>query len=294
MRFRFLLIAGLVLVCAGMVGFAGWTYGIAAPSTRLADKSPSAIPVDTELVLAVDVSYSMDPEEQQLQREGYIAALTSREFMQALRGGANAKVAVTYFEWAGPFDQKIIVPWRLIDGPETADGVAAEIARAPYRRASRTSIAGALQFAKPLFDASGYNGIRRVIDVSGDGANNSGPIVTMVRDDVLAAGITINGLPIMLKRPNTFTMDIENLDVYYEDCVIGGPGAFLIAINHRDQFKEAIRTKLVLEVAGRTPEHRIVPAQGRTPEHRIVPAQGRAPRISCTIGEQMWRERWGN
>jgi hypothetical protein len=87
-----------------------------------ADKRPSAIPVDTELVLAVDVSYSMDPEEQQLQREGYIGALTSREFMQALRGGINAKVAVTYFEWAGTFDQKIVLPWRLIDGPETADG----------------------------------------------------------------------------------------------------------------------------------------------------------------------------
>src|SRR5215467_3212294 len=183
----------------------------------LADNSPTAVPVDVELVLAVDVSYSMDPEEQQLQREGYIEALTSREFLQALRGGMHAKVALTYFEWAGPFDQKIIVPWRLIDGPETADGVANDIARAPYRRASRTSISGALQFAKPLFDASGFHGIRRVIDVSGDGANNSGPPVAIIREDVLAAGMTINGLPIMLKRPNTFTMDIEKLDVYYED-----------------------------------------------------------------------------
>jgi len=202
--------------------------------------------------------------------------------MQALRGGTHAKVAVTYFEWAGPFDQKIIVPWRLIDGPETADGVANDISRAPYRRASRTSISSALQFAKPLFDASGFNGIRRVIDVSGDGANNSGPPVTVVRDDVLSAGITINGLPIMLKRPNTFTMDIENLDVYYEDCVIGGPGAFIIPIHNREQFKEATRTKLVLEIAG------------REPERRVIPAQARQPRISCMIGEQMWRERWGN
>jgi hypothetical protein len=233
-------------------------------------------------VLAVDVSYSMDPEEQQLQREGYIAALTSREFMEALRGGMQAKVAVTYFEWAGPNDQKIIVPWRLIDGPETADGVANDIARAPYRRASRTSISSALQFAHPLFDASGFNGIRRVIDVSGDGANNSGPPVTLIRDEVLADGVTINGLPIMLKRPNTFTMDIENLDIYYEDCVIGGPGAFIVPINSRDQFKEAIRTKLVLEIAG------------RVPARRVVPVQARQPRISCMIGEQMWRERWGN
>src|SRR5690349_22280076 len=157
----------------GVIGFTAWTGGAAAPRLKqFADNRPGAIPVDTELVLAVDVSYSMDPEEQQLQREGYIEALTSREFMQALRGGTHAKVAVTYFEWAGPFDQKIIVPWRLIDGPETADGVANHIARAPYRRASRTSISSALQFAKPLVDAAGCTGIRRVIDVWGDGANN--------------------------------------------------------------------------------------------------------------------------
>jgi Protein of unknown function (DUF1194) len=282
MRVRVSVVA-LAVAIASVVGLSAWTGGAAAPRIKqFADNRPGAIPVDTELVLAVDVSYSMDPEEQQLQREGYIEALTSREFMQALRGGTHAKVAVTYFEWAGPFDQKIIVPWRLIDGPETADGVANDISRAPYRRASRTSISSALQFAKPLFDASGFNGIRRVIDVSGDGANNSGPPVTVVRDDVLSAGITINGLPIMLKRPNTFTMDIENLDVYYEDCVIGGPGAFIIPIHNREQFKEATRTKLVLEIAG------------REPERRVIPAQARQPRISCMIGEQMWRERWGN
>jgi hypothetical protein len=283
MRFRFSLVALLAVLCAGLIGFAAQNGGLAAPRSGmvLADKRPNAVPVDTELVLAVDVSYSMDPEEQQLQREGYIAALTSREFMQALKGGINGKVAVTYFEWAGPFDHRIVVPWRLIDGPDTADRVVNEIARASYRRASRTSISSALQFAKPLFDASGYNGIRRVIDVSGDGANNSGPLVTEVRDDVLNAGITINGLPIMVKRPNVFTLDIDNLDVYYEDCVIGGPGAFIIPIHNRDQFKEAIRTKLVLEIAG------------HTPERRVVPAQASKPRISCTIGEQMWRDRWG-
>jgi hypothetical protein len=135
MHSRFLLAAALAALGVGAVAFAGWNSGLAAPSGRLlADKSPNAVPVDTELVLAVDVSYSMDPEEQALQREGYITALTSREFMQALRGGMHSKVAVTYFEWAGPQDQKIIVPWRLVDGPETADGIASEIARAPYRR----------------------------------------------------------------------------------------------------------------------------------------------------------------
>jgi hypothetical protein len=265
-----------VLTAAGLALAAS-----AAPSLRIADKSSRAIPVDVELVIAVDISYSMDPEEQALQREGYVQALTSREFMHALREGANGKIAITYFEWAGQFDQKVIMPWRLIEGPESADSVAAEIAAAPYRRASRTSISGGLIFAKPLFDTSGYRGLRRVIDVSGDGANNAGPLIVPTRDDLLAAGITVNGLPIMLKRPNPGTMDIENLDVYYEDCVIGGPGAFVVPIHERKQFIEATRTKLVLEISG------------REPAPRVVPASAEKPRISCTIGEKRWLDRWG-
>src|SRR5215472_585792 len=275
-RFRKLSIAA-ILAAAGFSLAAS-----AAPTVRnLADTRPNAIPVDVELVIAVDVSYSMDPDEQALQREGYILALTSKEFLQALRQGANGKIAITYFEWAGQFDQKVVMPWRLIDGPEAADAVAAEISAAPYRRASRTSISGALRFAKPLFDDSGYKGLRRVIDVSGDGANNAGPLVQSVRDDVLAAGITINGLPIMLKRPYVGSLDIDELDIYYEDCVIGGPGAFVVPIREREKFIEATRTKLVLEIAG------------RQPEGRIVPASSQAPRVSCTIGEKMWQERWG-
>ena len=232
---------------------------------RLADARKSAVPVDVELVIAVDVSYSMDPDEQALQREGYVLALTSKEFLQALRQGAHGKIAITYFEWAGQFDQKVIMPWRLIDGPESADAVAAEISRAPYRRASRTSISGALNFAKPLFDDSGYKGLRRVIDVSGDGTNNAGQLIVPTRDEVLAAGITINGLPIMLKRAYVGTLDIDELDVYYEDCVIGGPGAFVVPIRERAKFIEATRTKLVLEIAGRQPDGRIVPASSQTP-----------------------------
>jgi hypothetical protein len=270
------MLAAGAAVAAMLAGFS-----FAAPGPLVVDNRPNAVPVDTELVIAVDISYSMDPEEQALQREGYIAGLTSREFLNALRGGMHGKVAITYFEWAGPGDQRIVIPWRLVDGPEAATALANEIARAPYRRAMFTSIASALQFAKPLFEASGYNGIRRVIDVSGDGANNSGPLLVPVRDDVLAAGITINGLPIMLKKPQAWSLDIENLDIYYEDCVIGGPGAFMLAIKERDQFKEATRSKLVLEIAGRTPEASIVPAQART------------PRISCTIGEELRRQRWG-
>jgi len=265
---------------AALAAAAGLVAAAPVAPRNFADKSPSAIPVDVELVLAVDVSYSMDPEEQALQREGYVKALTSREFLMAMREGANAKVAVTYVEWAGANDQKIVMPWRLIEGPESADAVASEISRAPYRRASRTSIAGALLFTKNLFDNSGYRGLRRVIDVSGDGANNAGPLIVLSREEVLAAGITINGLPIMLNRATGY-MDTPNLDIYYEDCVVGGPGAFVVPIRERDQFINATRTKLVLEIAG------------RQPQPRVIPASADKPRISCTVGEKMWQERWG-
>jgi hypothetical protein len=265
--------AALLSACLSTAAIAG--------VPRLADKSGNAVPVDVELVIAVDVSYSMDPDEQKLQREGYIRALTSHEFLNALREGAQGKVAVTYFEWAGQYDQKIVMPWRLIDGPEAADAVASEIANAPYRRASRTSISGGLTFGTKLFESSGYRGTRRVIDVSGDGTNNAGELIVPTRDNVLAQGITINGLPIMLKRPNPGSLDIENLDVYYEDCVIGGPGAFVVPIHNTDQFIDATRTKLILEIAG------------RQLEPRVMPASADKPRISCTIGERMWQERWG-
>jgi hypothetical protein len=278
MRARVAIIAVVAVLAAAIA--AG--VGFAAPNAAQVLAQRSGIPVDVELVLAVDVSYSMDPDEQALQREGYIAAITSPEFMRALRQGMHAKVAMTYFEWAGSHHTQIIVPWRVIDGPETADSFAADIARARYSRASRTSISSALLFGATLFDGSGYRGLRRVIDVSGDGVNNNGPLVTLARDEVLAKGITINGLPIMLKRPMNATMDIDSLDIYFEDCVIGGPGAFVIPIKERTQFKEAIRTKLVLEIAG------------LTPEPRVMPAVSRAPRVSCSIGEQIWQQRWGN
>jgi Protein of unknown function (DUF1194) len=272
----------LVWAAGAMAAAALSVSAWAVPGTkRFADSSPGAVAVDVELVLAVDVSYSMDPDEQALQREGYAKALTSKEFLQTLRQGTNGKIAITYIEWSGANDQKIVMPWRLIEGPESADSVAAEIAAAPYRRASRTSISGGLRFASALFAHSGYRGLRRVIDVSGDGANNSGPLVVPMRDAVVASGITINGLPILLKRPNPGTMDIEHLDWYYADCVIGGPGAFMVPIRTRAQFVEATREKLVLEIAG------------REPAPRVVPVSADQPRVPCTIGETRWRDRWG-
>src|SRR5260370_25768109 len=144
------LISILTVGTAALLAVAGFAAPGLAP--LYADNSATAVPVDVELVLAVDVSYSMDPDEQALQREGYIAGFTSREFMQALRSGQHGKVAVTYFEWAGPYDQKIVVPWRLIDGPEGADAFVKEIGPAPSCRASRTPISAPLGFSKPLSD----------------------------------------------------------------------------------------------------------------------------------------------
>jgi hypothetical protein len=285
---RWYISIGAVLV-AGIIG-GGFAAGFAAPSLEThagqqqrlptADKDDTPT-VDVELVLAVDVSYSMDMDELAVQREGYAQAIVSKEFLQALKSLPNGRISVTYFEWAASSDQKIIIPWRLIDGPETADAVADEIMKTPIRRASRTSISGAIYFALPLFEADPYRGLRRVIDISGDGPNNNGAPVIGARDMALSKGITINGLPIMVKEPSYSTMDIENLDWYYEDCVIGGPGSFVVAIKDRAKFREAIRTKLLLEVAG------------RTPDRPIVPVAETEPRVSCLIGEKIWQDRWG-
>ena len=275
---------GVILAAGAMAGgdvSSLVVQSIAAPNAQSLQSVDEAKRVDVELVLAVDVSYSMDLEELALQREGYAEAIVSREFLQALKTGPTGKIAITYFEWAASSDQKIVIPWRVIDGPEAADAVAAEILKAPLRRASRTSISGAINFAMPLFEANEYRGLRRVIDISGDGPNNNGELVTIARDAAVAKGVTINGLPIMAKEVSYSTMDIENLDIYYEDCVIGGAGSFVVAIKGKEKFKEAIRTKLVLEVANRVPELRVVPA--------AVPE----PRVSCQIGEKMWQERWG-
>jgi hypothetical protein len=213
---------GSVLVAALMCAPAA-----AAPAAEAqAGSSDGASSVDLELVIAVDVSYSMDLDELAVQREGYAQAIVSKEFLQALRAGPSGKIAVTYFEWSSSTDQKIIIPWRLIDGPESADAVATEIMKTPVRRGSRTSISGAISFAMPLFDENPFRGLRRVIDISGDGPNNNGEPVGGAREAALAKGITINGLPIMVKEPSPSGMDIENLDWYYEDCVIGGPGSF--------------------------------------------------------------------
>ncbi|MBV9562803.1 MAG: DUF1194 domain-containing protein [Bradyrhizobium sp.] len=283
---RWFVSIGAVLVAGAMAGGDVAANATPAPKAeaarQIAADGDNQATVDVELILAVDVSYSMDMDELAVQREGYAQAIVSKEFLQALKTGPNGKVSITYFEWAASSDQKIIIPWRVIDGPETADAVANEILKTPIRRASRTSISGAIYFAMPLFDQDPYHGLRRVIDISGDGPNNNGTPVTIARDEALSKGIVINGLPIMVKEPSYSTMDIDNLDWYYEDCVIGGRGSFVVAIKDRERFKEAIRTKLLLEVAGRPPDR-----------PSVVPVADKEPRVPCTIGEKIWQDRWG-
>jgi len=241
--------------------------------------------VDVELVLAVDISYSMDYDELSLQREGYILAISSEQFLDAMRRGPIGKIAVAYVEWAGATEQQVIVPWQVIDGPASADEFARKLRAAPIQRAYRTSISEALKYSAAMF-GSNYQGLRRVIDISGDGTNNQGDLIVPTRDEILRKGITINGLPIQLKTPLSSMIDLPDLDIYYQDCVIGGPGAFLVPVRERSQFADAIRNKLLLEVAGVRP--RTIPL----PQEWIEPAADH-PRVSCTIGEQMWQRRWG-
>jgi hypothetical protein len=276
---RWCVSVGAVLVAGAIVG--GDVAGIAAPTpnSRFADTKHNLPSVNLELVIAVDVSYSMDMDELAIQREGYAQAIVSKDFLQALGSVPGSKLAVTYFEWSMSGDEKIIVPWRVIDGPESADAVAAEIMKTPVRRGSSTSISGAINFAVQLFEENPYRGLRRVIDISGDGPNNDGSPVTGARDAALEKGIIINGLPIMVKEPSLLTTDIENLDLYYEDCVIGGPGAFIMTIKDREKFQEAIRTKLVHEVAS------------AKSESEIIPAAEKQPRVPCLIGERKSQER---
>ena len=231
--------------------------------------------VDLELVLAVDVSLSMDLDEQRLQRDGYVAAFRDPEVHAAISSGPHGRIAVTYVEWAGPPTQHVVEGWTIVDGPQAAIAFADRLSAAPIARARMTSISTALQFSGRLFESSGARGIRRVIDVSGDGPNNAGVPLVPVRDELVAQGIVINGLPIMLKLATGF-FDLPDLDKYYSDCVIGGTGAFMIPIKDRAEFRTATRRKLLLEISAREPVARLVRVQ--------------APETSdCLAGERQWR-----
>jgi hypothetical protein len=217
--------------------------------------------VDVALVLAVDISNSMDTDEQELQREGYVQAFRSPIVHQVIRSGILGRIAVTYVEWAASNNQQIVVPWTELEGAEDAISFADQLARAPIRRAPRTSISGAIDFSVRLLQERPGDAMRDVIDISGDGANNQGRKVTTARDDAVDKGVTINGLPLLFKERTASAYDVANLDEHYRDCVIGGPGSFMLPVRERSQFAEAIKTKIIREIAGLEPEARLIPVQ---------------------------------
>ncbi|TVQ56309.1 MAG: DUF1194 domain-containing protein [Rhodobacteraceae bacterium] len=220
----------------------------------------AAIDVDLELVLAVDVSGSMDREEQEVQRDGYVDALRSDEVWAAVQRGAHQRIAVVYLEWSGEGETRVPVDWTLIDSREALLDFAGELAEAPLGTIRGTSISGALDTAVEMLATNGFEGWRRVIDISGDGPNNRGRPVLDARDDALATGVTINGLPLMI-RPTAMA---GSLDDYYADCVIGGPGAFSIPVYNRADMRAAIKRKMILEIAGLSPPPTVMRAQAGT------------------------------
>lgn len=259
----------------------------AVAAVAFAGSAAAAERVDVELVLAVDVSLSMSPMELNIQREGYAAALTHNRVLQAIAEGVYGKIAVTYFEWAGTTSHHVIVPWTIIANREDAERVAAKLSAQPPNSARRTSVSAALDFGADLFAESQFRGMKRVIDISGDGPNNQGEPVEAVRDTVVNQGITINGLPLMTSGGFSSSYDVTNLDQYYADCVIGGPGAFMIPVNDWSQFPEAIRRKLVLELAGPLSPTWLAEEAENRPVVKVQATQG----ADCLVGEKMWRDR---
>jgi hypothetical protein len=251
--------------------------GLALAALPAGGPAWSQTPVDVELVLAVDVSQSMDHGEHELQRQGYVEALLHPEVLSAIRSGIYGRVAIAYVEWGGI--QTVMTPWTLIEDAAGARRFAEALAEEPIRTIHGTSISGALSFSASLFEDNRYEGFRQVIDVSGDGPNSAGGPVVPARDAVLEQGFIVNGLPIMLREPSYTFYSIPDLDLYYADCVIGGPGSFVLPVDDPSQLADAIRQKLVLEIANALP--RLTPVVEPRP----------APRIDCMIGEKL-RGRW--
>jgi len=255
------LAAGLLALCLG-------AHAEAAPRT-----------VDLELVLAADISASVDAQEAALMRRGFAAALRDPLVIDTISSGWLGRIAVTYLEWAGDQYQATVVDWAEVHDRDSAFAVADAIERAAVMVEMWTSISAAIGAAARRFEANGYSGTRRVIDISGDGPNNKGPYVVHARDLAVAAGIVINGLPIVNDRPSPLGFPpLPNLDLYYEDCVIGGQGAFVVVADGFEDFARAIRRKLLLEVAGRT---------SPAPLLRLAAEKVRPP---CDAGEQQLRD----
>jgi hypothetical protein len=220
--------------------------------------SRAAEAVDLALVLAVDVSRSIDDQEFQLQREGYAAALTNPRVLKAIQSGPLRAIAVTLVEWSNESEQRIVVDWTVLKDGETGAALAQEILAAPRAYSGRTAISAAIDFAVRDFARSGVEASRRIIDVSGDGTNNAGRAVTDARDEAVAAGITINALAIINAHPEGVYAQYhvrppEGLPEYFRQNVIGGPGSFLLQVEGFSSFADAITQKLISEIAALPP-----------------------------------------
>jgi hypothetical protein len=212
---------------------------VAAGGTVRAD----GVAVDLQLVLAVDVSGSVNARRFELQKQGYVKAFRTKQILDAIKSGAAGAIAVTMAQWTGPVMQVVVVPWTRIHDDATFEAFAMAVERGPrHLYSGGTSISGAIDHAMSLFPSCPYPSQRRVIDVSGDGENNRGRSADAARDDAVDKGVGINGLPIL---------EIErDLDQHYRDHVIGGPGSFLIAAETFEAFADAVRRKLILEISG--------------------------------------------
>jgi len=230
--------------------------------------------VDLELVLAVDISRSVDLEEAALQRQGFVRAFRHRDVIDAIQRGRLGRIAVTYVEWGSDQFQRTRVDWAEVADASSAAAFAEAVERSSVMLVEWTSISGAIAFGAQSFEGNGFRSERRIIDISGDGPNNKGAYVNLARDRVVADGIVINGLPIINNRPNIYGYPLmPDLDLYYEDCVIGGPGSFIVVADGFKDFARAILRKLVTEIAGRAP-----------PLHLLRLAAAR-PRPPCNAGE---------
>ena len=224
---------------------------------------PSALAaeqVDLLLVLSSDVSRSVDHPKYLLQREGYAAAISDPNVLDAIRSGPHQRIAICFVEWSGFGAQKLVIDWTLIDGPASARKFGDQLLELPRSFADRTSISGGIEFAAAQLERAPFEGIRRTIDVSGDGTNNAGRDVRLARDETVAKGIVINGLVILSDRPVPWNAEHTNppggLEKYYQDNVIGGPGAFVLVAENFQSFGRAIIKKLIAEIASLSPPPR--------------------------------------
>ena len=235
-----------------VVSMAAVAMAVTVPAA--APARATEIPVDLELVLAADISGSMDDVELALQREGYLKALTGPRVIKAIQSGPHRRIAIAFVEWAGPHWQNLVADWTLVHDTASAHAFAAKIGASPVDNESRTSISTVIDFIAPMFAANKFKGKRKVIDISGDGLNNRGRSVVAARDEALARGITINGLPLINNRESPYGgPPPEDLDLYYQEFVIGGPGAFLIPVTGMKNFAQAILAKLIREIAHTEP-----------------------------------------